>query len=474
MRFLPQSSSLKVLVQKFATWRERSSDQALLSKVQPTGGVQSATAATPISTSIAIGITTGTLGILFDLSFAVLIFSNSLSDYLSAGIGFILFSAAATRIMVGLTSSFPGMVADLAGIPTAIIAWSTGMVIRQLPTTATATELLVTVIVTIALTSTLTGVFLWIIGTLKVGSVVRFLPDAAIGGFIASSGWLLVKGAFEVFTGQALTFATLGTFAQSVSPMQWLPGLILAVYLFIITRRYSHSLVMAGSLVLAIALFYGTLSLTGTSLAEASAQGLTLGIPSLHTTWQLLSWSDLWQINWPAIGAQWMCSGTVSAITAVLLLMNVKSMEVVLSQKIDINHELKVAGSANILMGLGGGILSFHSFGRSILAHKMGGRTRLVTIVGAATFIILPLLFSSWLAYFPTTILGGLLLYLGLCALYEWLYCARKKLSTLDYCMIHFIWLVSAIVGFLQGLAVGWAIALGLGIYRAIAQKQPS
>ncbi|MEL7332529.1 MAG: SulP family inorganic anion transporter [Cyanobacteria bacterium J06560_2] len=420
--------------------------------------------------AIAIGVTTGTLGVLFDLSFAVLIFSNNLSEHLSAGIGFILFSAAATRIMIGIMSSFPGMVADLAGIPTAIMAWSTGMVVRQMPTTATSTELLVTVITTIALTSALTGILLWIIGALRLGNIVRWLPDAAIGGFIASSGWLLVKGAFEVLTGEKLTLGAFADPSQLASPMMWLPGLVLALYLLVVTRHRTHSLVMAGSLIAATGIFYLGLTLAGISPAEANAQGFTLGIPALQNTWQLLSWSDLLKIDWQAIGSQWMCSGTVSAITAVLLLMNLKGVEVVLSQDIDINHELKVAGRANILTGLGGGILSFQSFGRSVMAHKMGGSNRLVTFVGAATFVVLPLLFSSVLTYFPKTILGGLLLYLGLSALLEWVYRARNKLSKVDYGMVQLIWIVSAIVGFLQGLALGWAIAVVLMLYRAATQ----
>ncbi|MEL6262929.1 MAG: SulP family inorganic anion transporter [Cyanobacteria bacterium J06626_6] len=460
MRFIPKQFNPTALFQRLtargpALSGEQFSGQALSGVVS--GSVMSA---------IAVGVTTGALGVLFDLSFAVLIFSNSLSGYLSAGIGFILFSAAATRIMVGVMSSFPGMVADLAGIPTAILAWSTGMVIREMPTTATTTELLVTVIVTIALTSMLTGIFLWLIGALKLGNVVRLLPDPVLGGFIASSGWLLVKGAFEVLTTQEMTLSSLVSFSQTASPMQWLPGLLLAIYLMVVTRRFSHSLVMAGSLAAAIGLFYGCLSLTGLSLDQANTQGLTLGIPPLQTTWQLLHWSDLLRINWQAIGSQWMCSGTVSVVTAVLLLMNVKGMEVVLGHKIDINHELKVAGGANMITGLSGGILSFHSFGRSVMAHNMGGRTRFVTLVGAATFVVLPLLFSSWLTYFPTTILGGLLLYLGLSALYEWVYCARKKLSAVDYGMVQLIFLVSGIVGFLQGLALGWAIAVGICGYK--------
>lgn len=471
MRFMPSGLTLKAVAQRLNLLKQRFWG-GMIPNATGSESVQPIVAAQPLLSEVVVGITTGTLGILFDLSFAALIFSNSLSDYLSAGIGFILFSAAATRIMVGLMSSFPGMVADLAGIPTAILAWSTGMVVRQFPTTATSTELLVTVIVTIALTSMLTGIFLWIVGALKWGSVVRLLPDPVIGGFIASSGWLLVKGAFEVMAGQPLTLASLASIGQVVSPMQWLPGLLLALYLLAVTHRYKHSLVIVGSLIAAIGLFYGCLSLTGTSLAQANAEGLTLGIPSLQTTWQLLHWADLGQINWQAIGSQWMCSGTVSVITAVLLLMNVKALEVMLARDIDINHELKVAGSANIIMGLGGGILSFHSMGRSVMAHNMGGRTRVVTLVGAATFVILPLLLSSVLTYFPTTILGGLLLYLGLSALVEWVYRARKNLSAIDYGMVQLIWLVSAIVGFLQGLALGWAIALVLVLYQFITRMK--
>ncbi|MEM6598540.1 MAG: SulP family inorganic anion transporter [Cyanobacteria bacterium P01_C01_bin.69] len=411
------------------------------------------------TSTLIVGITTGTLGVLFDLSFAALIFSNSLSDYLSAGVGFILFSAAAARIMVALMSSFPGMVSDLAAIPTAILSWSTGMVVRELPPTASPEEMLVTVIVSIALTSLLTGLFLWTLGELKLGNIVRFLPNSVVGGFVASSGLLLVKGAVEILMGQSLDVMSLGSLVRATAVVHWLPGLLLALYLLVVTRRCRQSWVIASSLVGAIALFYGFLSLFGISPAIANAQGLTLGIPSLQTTWQVMSWSDLLQINWQAIGSQWMCAGTVSVLTAVLLLMNMKGMEMVISQDIDINYELKVAGSANILLGMGGGILSFHSMGGSILTHKLGGRSRWVTVIGGVTFIVLPLLFSPWLTYFPTSILGGLLLFLGLSNLYEWVFRARKKMTAMDYCIVQVIWVVSGIVGFLRALALGWAIA---------------
>ena len=337
------------------------------------------------ASTLSVGITTGTLGVLFDLSFAALIFSNSLSDYLSAGIGLILFSAAAARIMVALMSSFPGTVSDLAAIPTAILSWSTGMVVRELPSNASSQELLVTVIMTIATTSLLTGLFLWLLGELKLGNVVRLLPRSVTGGFVASSGLLLVKGAAEVLTKQPLETWSLQSLAQSVTPMQWLPGVLLALYLLVITRRYKHSFVIVSSLVGAIALFYISLFLFGISPTQANATGLTLGIPSLQTPWQLLSWPDLLQVNWRALGSQWMCAGTVSVLTAVLLLMNVKGMEMGIAEDIDINYELKVAGSANVLLGMGGGILAYPTMAASILVPKIWGRSRWETVIAAET-----------------------------------------------------------------------------------------
>jgi len=134
--------------------------------------------------NLTVGLTTGAIGVLFDLSYAVLIFSGSLSSHLSPGIGLVLFSAASTRMLVALTSSLPGMVADLSTVPTAILAWSVGMIVKSLPPTTSAIELWMTALATIALTSLLTGAFLLLLAWRRLGKLVRSMPDAVIGGFI--------------------------------------------------------------------------------------------------------------------------------------------------------------------------------------------------------------------------------------------------------------------------------------------------
>jgi SulP family sulfate permease len=76
------------------------------------------------------------------------------------------------------------MVADLSTVPTAILAWSVGMIVKSLPPTTSAIELWMTALATIALTSLLTGAFLLLLGWRRLGKLVRSMPDAVIGGFI--------------------------------------------------------------------------------------------------------------------------------------------------------------------------------------------------------------------------------------------------------------------------------------------------
>jgi len=135
-------------------------------------------------------------------------------------------------------------------------------------------------------------------------------------------------------------------------------------------------------------------------------------------------------------------------------------------QNIDSDRELKVAGIANLAIGLGGGILSYHSLSKSVLAQKLGSQTRLATLVGAAVFIAAAALGSSFLACFPKAVLGGLLLFLGLSLLGEWVYSAWSRLSTTDYLIVQVVWVVSGTAGFLQGLSLGWLIAAVLLLMR--------
>jgi len=305
-----------------------------------------------------------------------------------------------------------------------------------------------------------------LLGVFKVGQFVQRVPQAVVGGFVAGTGWLLVKGAYKGMTDRPLELAQLPTLMHPNTLILWLPGLLLALHLLVVSRRQTHPFALPLSLMAAVGLFYAILSLTGTSPAQASAQDWTLQISATSQFWQPLSQLSFSQIHWSAIASQSTCIATIMLITALSLLLNVSGLELVTGQNIDSDRELKVAGIANLAIGLGGGILSYHSLSKSVLAQKLGSQTRLATLVGAAVFIAAAALGSSFLACFPKAVLGGLLLFLGLSLLGEWVYSAWSRLSTTDYLIVQVVWVVSGTAGFLQGLSLGWLIAAVLLLMR--------
>jgi len=68
------------------------------------------------------------------------------------------------------------------------------------------------------------------------------------------------------------------------------------------------------------------------------------------------------------------------------------------------------------------------------------------------------------IALFPKPVLGGLLIFLGLSFLADWLYDGWNKLSRADYVIVVVIFLVMSLFGLLPGLGVGVALAAGLFI----------
>lgn len=146
-------------------------------------------------------------------------------------------------------------------------------------------------------------------------------------------------------------------------------------------------------------------------------------------------------------------------LSVVALLLNTSALEVTFHQDIDLNRELITAGFANLAGGLGGSPVGYQTLSMSSLAYRLGARSRLVNLVsglvcGAALFFG-----ASLFSYVPKLVLGGMLLYLGLTFMLEWLIDARRVLPTIDYLLVWVIVVIIAAIGFLQGIVAGVLIA---------------
>lgn len=408
--------------------------------------------------SVMVGLVVGIMDLGIEISLAGLIFSGDLSPFLAKGIGLLLFGAMTMGIVVGLTTSLPGMIAVPQDTPAAImalVAASIAAAMKLSPPQA----IYATVLSSIALTSLLMAVIFLVLGRFRASGFVRYIPYPVVGGFLAGTGWLLAKGAVGVMVSTPITLSTLPSLLSGDVAAVLVPAFILGAGLLLILRRYNHFLITPGALVLAIALFYGALLIARIPVAEASSRGWLLGPFPGGSFYQPLTPASLPQVDWTVILRQGDQMASILVLSVVALLLNASALEVTVRQDIDLNRELITAGLANLVGGLGGSPIGYQTLGMSALTYRLGARSRLVNAVagivcGAALFFG-----ASLFSFFPKLVMGGLLLYLGLSFLTEWLIDARRTLPVIDYLLVWVILGIIAVFGFLQGIAAGVGIA---------------
>jgi SulP family sulfate permease len=151
--------------------------------------------------NLSAGVLAGIRTLIGATALAALIFSGELAGGLPIGIGILLFSAAAVGVVVGATSSYPGAVAQPQDGAAAILGLLALSVYAALPPALPYEQKLVSVFVAIGVTTFITGLFFLALGGLRLGGLVRFVPYPVVGGFLAGSGWLFVKGSLTVMIG---------------------------------------------------------------------------------------------------------------------------------------------------------------------------------------------------------------------------------------------------------------------------------
>lgn len=401
------------------------------------------------------GAVVGLVEVVLSLSLVALIFSGDLSPFLANGVGLALLATVVTITIIGLFSSMPGVAGGNQDISAAILAVIAASLADSLAG-ATAAEKFLTVTAVIGITTVLTGVFFWALGHFRLGRLVRFLPYPVVGGFLAGTGWLLTTGAIGMMT--RLPFGM--PVFQPDRLLYWLPGLAFALIVFFVMRRVGQSWVLPIALTSGALLFYAGAFVSGASLETLSSQGWLLGPFPQGGLWPSLSLADLGQVQWAVIAPHGFNIAAILGMSAVALLLNSTGLELAAQQEIDMNHDLKVAGAANMAAGLFGGLVGFHQLSVSLMSQKMRRGSRLVVLVGAGVCVLALIFGASLLAVFPRVILGGLLLLLGISLLHEWVAASWSRLPRADYFVVILILLVTATVGFLEAVVVGLITAV--------------
>jgi SulP family sulfate permease len=409
---------------------------------------------------LAAGVLLGALGVVLAVSVAAFIFAGELSDFIGVGIGSALFSAMVLAGVLALGSSYAGTIGEPQEGPAVLLSVILAGVVAHLGAEATPDTILDTIVVTLALAAVLSGIACVILGRLRLGGVVQFAPYPVVGGVLAGLGWLLVAGAFPVMTGRALDLAQLEQLLVSEVMGKWMAGAAFAVILCAALRWSSHSLTLPALVFSALLLFVGAVQVLGIGWGALQEQGWLLGPFPESRSWPPLM--TLPDPSWSAILAQWPGLTSLLLVTVIGLLLNASGIELGVRQDLDFDRELNGAGLANLISGAGGGLPGFHSLSRTLLAHRMAAPSRLIGLVVAGISAIALFKGMTLFALLPRFLMGGLILFLGLQLLLEWLYDAAFRLPRSDYAIIVVILLVTTTVGYLQAIGVGIGLSIVL------------
>lgn len=314
-----------------------------------------------------------------------------------------------------------------------------------------------TIIAAIMVSTVVVGLFLLLLGRLKLGNLVRYIPYPVTGGFFAGIGYIFIQGGLTVAGGEQPSFEAVSNseFIQLVTP-----AVALALCLIMGKMFRDNALSVPAILFAAGLIFYAVLFLNEIGLDEAAANGQLPAIESTGSLIPVFNWDYVQEIRWMVIMEQADSIVVVALLCSVMLLLDVSGIELLAQKDLNPDHELQVMGYTNVVNGALGGFPGVHDVSDTALVETLGGKGRLTGFIYSTLVVAAILAGAEFMKIVPTFLLGGLLIYVGLEFLIDWVWKARDELPLSDYVVVILILIVIILSDILQGVTFGFFVAI--------------
>lgn len=422
---------------------------------------------TPTMSTLTATIIVGISSISSLLSYATLIFSSTCNDYLIAGIGLFFLAGIIISITISLFSSYPVSFASIQDVPVVISVVIAASLLELLP--GSSQEIIFShLFVTISIATIFTGIFFFLLGHFRLGNLVRFIPYPVLGGFLAGSGWILVKGGLLVATSTPLHIIELLGFIEKTNSLQLASALLFGLTVLFLKRCLpTNKLILPLSVIAGIVIFILTVKIAGRSDEYLAANGWLIGPFPETALWRSITFPNMKLIDWYIVLSQFGSVGIIIVLSAISFLLNESGVELEVGGDLDVNKDLRVTGVVNVATGILGVPASYMYLGSTVAATKIGVRNRSLGFSIGAVLILIFFTGASFLSFYPRFVAGGLLIFLGSTLMLEWLVFARKKIPTIDFALICLIVLVIEFVGFHQGIGIGVFASILIFVFRS-------
>ncbi|WP_198542927.1 SulP family inorganic anion transporter [Helicobacter pylori] len=276
------------------------------------------------------------------------------------------------------------------------------------------------------------GVLQILLGYLKIGNLLRFIPQSVMYGFVNALGILLLMEQFKFLQNQNLGVLVLLIIG------------ILIIYLFpLITKKIPSNLICI-LIVSAIALIFDVYA-PNLGNIEQGVSGFHFIIIPKNLDFKIMIELLPYALSLALVG-------TIES------LLTAKTLDMILKDGVsDKNKETKAQGLGNIISGLLGGMTGCALVGQSIINAKSGAKTRLSTFFAGFSLMVLILVFNEYVVKIPIVAVVAVMVMISFTTFNFQSIMNIKKIKLYD--TLNML-LVVAVVLYTHNLAIGVVVGV--------------
>ncbi|GHR99018.1 sulfate permease [Helicobacter pylori] len=279
------------------------------------------------------------------------------------------------------------------------------------------------------------GMLQILLGYLKIGNLLRFIPQSVMYGFVNALGILLLMEQFKFLQNQDL-----GVFILLAIG-------ILIIYLFplitLITKKIPSNLICI-LIVSAIALIFDTHAPNLGSIEQGVSGFHCIIIPK--------------NLDFKIVIGLLPYALSLALVGTIESLLTAKTLDIILKDGVsDKNKETKVQGLGNIISGLLGGMTGCALVGQSIINAKSGAKTRLSTFFAGFSLMVLVLVFNEYVVKIPIVAVVAVMVMISFTTFNFQSIINIKKIKPYD--TLNML-LVVAVVLYTHNLAIGVVVGV--------------
>ena len=325
----------------------------------------------------------------------------------------------------------------------------------------------------LAIATLMAGAILIIMGLLRLGTLIKYIPETITVGFTSGIAITIIIGQIKDFLG--LTFAP-GTHAvesmekveaiaesiNTINPWALVTGLV-ALAILIVWPKISKKIPGSLIAVLLITVVVAVINLSVNTIGDLYT--INASLPPF--AFPKFEWSNVVELIPSAF--------TIAILAAIESLLSCVVSDRMIDDTHNSNTELIAQGAGNICSALFGGIPATGAIARTAANVKNGGRSPISGIVHALVLLLVLVVFMPYAAWIPMPVIAAVLFMVAY-NMSEWRHFLAicKKAPIYETLVLVLTFVLTVVFDLVVAIAVGLAVHYLFVVIKLLIEKKKS